>query len=53
MLQRMRILEEKGQSFAPTALKDLPIIGAEGRGGAAPASRPLLGTCPLLLAARL
>lgn len=28
MLQRMRILEEKGQSFAPIALKDLAVIGA-------------------------
>lgn len=27
MLQRMRILEEKGTSFATLALKDLPIIG--------------------------
>ena len=32
MLQRMRILEEKGQSFAPLALKDLPIIGGARRG---------------------
>ncbi|KAI8472445.1 MAG: hypothetical protein J3K34DRAFT_467412 [Monoraphidium minutum] len=30
MLQRMRVLEEKGQSFAPLALKDLPIIGGDG-----------------------
>jgi hypothetical protein len=30
MLQRMRILEEKGQSFALLALKDLPIIGGGG-----------------------
>ncbi|GBF94964.1 hypothetical protein Rsub_07465 [Raphidocelis subcapitata] len=30
MLQRMRVLEEKGQAFAPLALKDLPIIGGDG-----------------------
>jgi hypothetical protein len=31
MLQRMRLLDEKGEAFAEVALKDLPIIG--GRGG--------------------
>ncbi|GBF97643.1 hypothetical protein Rsub_10519 [Raphidocelis subcapitata] len=30
MLQRMRILEERGQVFAERALRDLPIIGGDG-----------------------
>jgi hypothetical protein len=41
MLQRMRVLDEKGEAFATVALKDLPIIGArrqrgrgQGAGGA-------------------
>ena len=30
MLQRMRLLEEKGQAFAMRAVRDLPVVGGDG-----------------------